>query len=188
MSYNRRTLAPDSPFAVAAAVCMFLSAAVRIAYCIVTLPLGPTPELGELAVQYLLPLGCCLVMGFMLLSRKNSLLPTIIPMSFGVLFFVLKTLRFADDWILSKPIHVVLCCALYAVFGLVYILTVTGALNTRAVLMLLCGLPFLFHILVEDVFLYRPESFLGFLPELSVLLMMIALFAVACGMRRGRQY
>ena len=188
MSYNRRTLSPDSPFAVAAAVCMFLSAAVRLAVFIVTVLPGGMPGLWELAVYCVLPLACCFVMGFMLLSRKASLIPTIIPMMFGVLFFALKTVDFADDWILSKPWHVAFCCALYAVFGLVYILTVTGALNTRSVLMLLCGLPFLFHVLVEDVFISRPESLPGMLSELSILLIMAALFVEACGMRRGRQY
>lgn len=188
MSYNRRTLAPDSPFAVAAAVCMFISAAIRLAYFIITYPIGSLPDLRVLTVYYLLPLACCVIMGSMLLSRKNSLLPTIVPMTFGVLFFALKTVDFADDWILSKPIHIAFCCALYAVFGLVYILTVTGALNTRAVLMLLCGIPFLFHILVEDMFINRPQSLAGFLPELSVLLIMLALFVEAWGMRRGRLY
>ena len=43
MSYNRRTLSPDSPFAVAAAVCMFLSAAVRLAVFIVTILPGGMP-------------------------------------------------------------------------------------------------------------------------------------------------
>lgn len=188
MSYNRRTLAPDSPFAVAAAVCMFLSAAVRIAVLILSHPLGSLPGLPTLAVHFILPLGCCLTMGFMLLSRKNSLLPTIIPMLLGVLFFALKSFDFADNWILSRPVHIAFCCALYAVFGLVYILTVTGVLGTRSVLMLLCGLPFLFHILVEDIFIAPPSSLTEILAELSVLLIMLALFVEAWGMRRGRQY
>lgn len=186
MSYNRRTLSPDSPYALFAAILMFASAAIRSAFYIIT---GfPVASPWTLFVHYLLPVACCAIMGIMLLSRKNSLIPTIIPMLLGVAFFALKTLDFPDNWIFSKTVHCVFCCILYAVFGLVYILTVTGVLNTRAVMMLLCGLPLIFHIFVEDIFISPPSGIVEFLPELSVILIMLSLLIVTFGMRRGRLY
>lgn len=186
MSYNRRSLAPDSPFALAAAMLLLVSGAVRIAYYIITgFPMG---SLWDMIVYVFLPVACCVVMAIMLLSRKNSLMPTIVPMLFGAAFFALKSFDFADDWIFGKTVHTVFCICLYAVFALIYILTVSGVLNTRAVLMLVCGLPLLFHVFVEDIFVTPPADFISFLPELSVILIMAGLFAEAWGMRRGRLY
>ena len=186
MSYNRRTLAPDSPCALLAALFMFASAAIRTAFYIIN---GfPLSDPWQMCVHYLLPVLCCAIMGIMLLSRKTSLIPTIAPIMLGVAFFALKTFDFADDWIFSKTVHCVFCCILYAVFGLVYALTVTGVLNTRLILMLLCGLPLLFHVFVEDIFITPPTDFVDFLPELSVLLIMLSIFVEAWGMRRGRIY
>jgi hypothetical protein len=178
MSYNRRTLSHDSPFAYAAALLLFASAIIRGIYFLIS---GVPLDVPTVLIHLLLPIGCCAVMGIMLMSRKNSLVPTVWPMLFGVLFFMLKSLDFSL-W------HCVFCMSLYAAFALVYILTVHGVLGSRIPLMLMCALPFIFHVFVQDIFLSPPADFIAFLPELSVLLIMAAIFIEAWAMRRGRLY
>ena len=178
MSYNRRTLSHDSPFAYAAALLLFASAIIRGIFFILA---DVELDIWYLFVHLALPVFCCAVMGIMLMSRKNSLVPTVWPMLFGVLFFMLKALDF-ELW------HCVFCLSLYAAFALVYILTVHGVLGSRIPLMLMCAVPFLYHVFVEDIFLDPPAGFVEFLPELSVLLIMLAVFIEAWAMRRGRLY
>ena len=178
MSYNRRTLSHDSPFAYTAALLLFASALIRVIYFFIS---DITLDLPTLFIHLLLPVGCCAVMGVMLMSRKNSLVPTVWPMLFGVLFFMLKSLDFSL-W------HCVFCMSIYAAFALIYILTVHGVLGSRIPLMLMCALPFLFHVFVLDIFLSPPAGFIAFLPELSVLFIMVAIFIEAWAMRRGRLY
>ena len=185
MSYNRRTLSPDSPFAVVSAVLMFLSAAlltVFYAWNSFAATRIPGAPILEIAALYLLPVSCCILMAVMLVTRKNNLLPTILPMMLGVVFFALKA-----AFTLSTA-HCVLCCILYASFAAVYILTVTGIMNSRLPLLLLSAVPFLYHLFVEDIFISRFPTFADFLPELSILLIMLSLFVMTVGMRRGRVY
>ncbi len=185
MSYNRRTLSPDSPFAVISALLMFLSAAVLTvcyawySFAAVRIPGAPVIEL---AVLYILPVSCCIIFAIMLVTRKNNLMPTILPMMMGVVFFALKAA------FTLGTLHCVLCCVLYAAYASVYILTVSGIMSTRSLLLLLSGLPFLYHLFVEDLFLTDFPTFADFLPELSVLLIMLGLFVETVGMRRGRVY
>ncbi len=178
MSYNRRTLSHDSPFAYTAALLLFASAIIRGLYFLIS---DVSPSLSVFFVHLVIPVGSCVAMGITLMSRKNSLVPTVWPMLFGVLFFMLKALDF-ELW------HCVFCISLYAAFALVYILTVHGVLGSRIPLMLMCALPFLFHVFVQDIFLSPPAGFIDFLPELSVLFIMVAIFIEAWAMRRGRLY
>lgn len=178
MSYKRRTLSPDSPYAVAAAVLLFLSVGillVNLAWNFAAI------SAGDMILNCILP-GCgCLLLGVMFLTPKNSLIPTIPPMLFCAAVFALRTLD-APGW------QRILTFGFYAVFAITYILTVTGVLRSRNWLLCLSGAPFLFHLVVEGLILGRFPGFASFLPELTVLLPMAALFAVGRGMRRGRLY
>ncbi|MCQ2427306.1 MAG: hypothetical protein MJ137_02735 [Clostridia bacterium] len=178
MSYNRRTLSPDSPYAIIAALLMFFSAALStVSYAWYSFAF----DWKEIAVGYVLPVTACVIMAIMLLSRKNNLMPTIIPMLIGVVYFALRSVNL-EVW------QCVLSCVLYASFAIIYILTVSGFLDSRTPLMVISGAPLLFRIFVVDIFVNDYSDFLSFLPELSVLFILAAIVIETRGMRRGRLY
>ena len=176
MSYNRRTLSPDSPFAIAAALLFFASAAIRTVGFI----LSYSGELliFDLVAELLVPALCCVIFGTMLLSRKKSLIPTVFPLVGGSLYIIFRALGL-ELW------QTVAITAVYALFAMVYILTVTGILGTRRVLMFFCiagsAICIAFGIKAAE----GTQSFLGIF---SVILILDAIFFESVGMRRGRQY
>ncbi len=179
MSYNRRTLSPDSPYAIIAALLLFASAAMgTVGYV-----LSPTRSVGviDIIVGLALPTVCCLIMGVILLSRKNSLIPTVYPLVGVVVYFIYSTL---EDEVWKTVVLSVLC----TVFALVYALTVTGTINTRVLLMGLCAAAIVYLIVVETLIISPPDSFESLLPTLSATLVMFGLLVESAGMRRGRLY
>jgi hypothetical protein len=174
MSYNRRTLSPDSPFAIAAALLFFAAAAVRT----VGFVLSYSGEflLFDLFIELLVPALCCVVFGAMLITRKKSLIPTVFPIVGGSLYIIFRAVGL-ELW------QAVTVTILYAVFAIVYILTVTGILNTRRVLMFFCIGVALLCLIANRV--GESGSFTG---VLSVVFVLIAVFFEAIGMRRGRLY
>lgn len=176
MSYNRRTLSPDSPFAIAAALLFFASAAMRTVGFI----LSYSGELliFDLVIELLVPALCCVVFGTMLLSRKKSLIPTVFPLVGGSLYIVFRALGL-ELW------QTVAVTAVYALFAIVYILTVTGILNTRSVLMFFCIGGAALCLTFGPTNAEGTTSFLGIF---SLVLILAAIFFESVGMRRGRQY
>ena len=174
MSYNRRTLSPDSPFAIAAALLFFAAAAVRT----VGFVLSYSGEflLFDLFIELLVPALCCVVFGAMLITRKKSLIPTVFPIVGGSLYIIFRAVGL-ELW------QAVTVTILYAVFAIVYILTVTGILNTRRVLMFFCIGVALLCLIANRV--GESGSFTG---VLSVVFVLVAVFFEANGMRRGRLY
>jgi len=178
MSYKRRTLSPDSPYAIIASVLLFTAAAVlfvNLAWDIFN------TSFGNAAIKYILPMGSCIALGWMLLARKNNLMPTIVPMIIGCSAFALRTITL-EVW------QCVVASTLYTVFAIIYVLTVCGVISSRSWLLALCGVPFTFHLFVEDLFLGKFDGIISILPEAAVLMTMIAIFCVTLGMRRGRLY
>lgn len=174
MSYNRRTLSPDSPFAIAAALLFFAAAAVRT----VGFVLSYSGEflLFDLFIELLVPALCCVVFGAMLITRKKSLIPTVFPIVGGSLYIIFRVVGL-ELW------QAVTVTVLYALFTIVYILTVTGILNTRRVLMFFCiGIAIL--CLIANGF-GDGESKAG---VASIVFVLAAVFFEAIGMRRGRLY
>ena len=174
MSYNRRTLSPDSPFAIAAALLFFAAAAVRT----VGFVLSYSGEflLFDLFIELLVPALCCVVFGAMLITRKKSLIPTVFPIVGGSLYIIFRVVGL-ELW------QAVTVTVLYALFAIVYILTVTGILNTRRVLMFFCiGIAIL--CLIANGF-GDGGSKAG---VASIVFVLAAVFFEAIGMRRGRLY
>lgn len=176
MSYNRRTLSPDSPFAIAAALLFFAAAAIRTVGFI----LSYSGELlvFDLVVELLVPALCCVIFGTMLLSRKKSLIPTVFPIVGGSLYIIFRALGL-ELW------QTIAVTAVYAIFTIVYILTVTGILNTRRVLMFFCLAASVICIAVGARAAEGTNSLLG---VCSIVLIFVAIFFESVGMRRGRQY
>ncbi|MBR4062830.1 MAG: hypothetical protein IKK01_07170 [Clostridia bacterium] len=176
MSYNRRTLSPDSPFAILAALLFFAAAAVRTVGFI--LSYSGEFLLFDLVLELIVPALCCVIFGAMLLSRKKSLIPTVFPIVGGSLYIIFRAVGL-ELW------QTVAVVAIYAVFTLVYILTVTGILNTRRVLMLFCVGASVLCVVHGSSLTPSRSSVLGIL---SIIFVLAAVFFESVGMRRGRQY
>ena len=176
MSYNRRTLSPDSPCAIAAALLFFAAAAIRTVGFI----LSYTGELliFDLIIELLVPALCCVIFGTMLLSRKKSLIPTVFPLIGGSLFIIFRALGL-ELW------QTIAVMVLYAIFAIVYILTVTGILNTRSVLMFFCIAASALCVIAGSKSIDGTSSTLGII---SLVLILAAIFCESVGMRRGRLY
>ena len=176
MSYNRRTLSPDSPFAILAALLFFAAAAIRTVGFI--LSYSGEFLLFDLVIELLVPALCCVIFGAMLLSRKKSLIPTVFPIVGGSLYIIFRAIGL-ELW------QTVAVVASYAVFTIVYILTVTGILNTRRVLMFFCVGVSVLCVVHGSSLTPSRSSVLGIL---SIIFVLAAVFFESVGMRRGRQY
>lgn len=133
--------------------------------------------------QILLPLCFNLLYAlFVFLFGKRGFFMSIIPALMGVAFFIIKALGF-DSWL-----HTVLCIILYLAGAVIYSGTVLGFIRTKWLLPLLAGLPFLYHIFIEDLARLRdtvnPMTLSEGLQELSVLCIMAALFCVGMGLKK----
>ena len=176
MSYNRRTLSPDSPFAIAAALLFFAAAAIRTVGFI--LSYSGEFLIFDLVVELVVPALCCVVFGAMLLSRKKSLIPTVFPIVGGSLYIIFRVIGL-ELW---QTLAVI---SLYALFAIVYILTVTGILNTRRVLMFFCIAASVLCLVAGNFGEASKNSVLG---VISIILILVAVLFESIGMRRGRQY
>ena len=112
------------------------------------------------------------------LLGKRALWTTSIPVFMGVIFFITKAAGFAW-W------HQLLCTALYLLVAALYSLTVFGILPTQRLLIPLFGLPFIYHLVVQDLIqnlhVYSASQWLR---EISVLCIMAGLLSLSAGMRR----
>ena len=137
----------------------------------------PLPR-SFLCLQILLPLAANVSFVLILLrDGRDRLFRSAIPVWLGCVFFAVKALGF------PSLVHTVLCLGLYALVAALYTATVTGWVPTQKLLWLLFGLPFLYHIFVED----RQKTgwpVHDWLPEVSVLLCMAALLCVSLAMRK----
>lgn len=107
---------------------------------------------------------------------------TLIPVAMGVVFFIVKAFTF------ESLVHTVLCIILYFAVLVIYSLTIFGIIPTKKLLYPLFGLPLLYHIFVEDMKLYvfaKPTvPFFEWLPEISILMIMGALFSISFSLKR----
>jgi len=131
----------------------------------------------------LLPVLCCLllILCIVLLGKKGFFL-SFIPVLLGVVFFVFKSLGF-ESWM-----HTVLCVILYVVVAVIYTATVIGWIHTKWLLPPLFGLPFLYHVFVQDIPALlntaEPVTFSAGMDELSILGIIGAMFCVGIGLKK----
>jgi len=167
-----------SPFAIAAVLCMAMSAGIRLFYFART---GCTPV--EFWVHLILPLlSAVLFITVVLRFGREHLDLTAVSVLLGVIFFIVKATTF------DTLIHTVLCIGLYCLVLVLYTLTIFGIIPTKKLLYPLFSLPLLYHIFVEDMKLYilahPPVPFIEWLPEISVLLIMTGLLCLSIGMQK----
>ena len=130
-----------------------------------------------------LPVLCnVLFIVIVLYMGKRLFSLTAIPVLLGVVFFIIKALGF------DNILHTVLCILLYLVVAMLYTGTVFGVIRTKWLLVPLFGLPFLYHILVEDrntlLANEKAMSLAEWLPEISVLCIMLALLLITFAMKK----
>ncbi|MDO4354404.1 MAG: hypothetical protein Q4C93_05510 [Clostridia bacterium] len=141
-----------------------------------------TKSQGFIIAQISLPIACNLLFAYMILrmGEKHFSL-TFIPVLLGVVFFIIKATGF------DSVLHTVLCIILYMLVAGIYFSTVFGIIGTKWLLLPLFGLPFLYHVFVDDL-----STILGssgamtleeWLPELSVLCIMLSLFFICFAMK-----
>ena len=165
-------------FAEGAMILLVLSAIFRVIGC-----WGMWTNRVTAIMMILLPVCCCLLLVLcILLFGKKGFFLSCIPVLLGVVFFVFKSLSF-DSWV-----HTVLCILLYMVVAVVYTGTVFGWIRTKWLLPPLFGLPFLYHVIVEDLPALsntaQPVTFAAGMQEMSVLCIMAALFCIGMGLKK----
>ena len=135
--------------------------------------------------QILLPLCCNVLVALCVffLGKRGFFLSSV-PVLLGVAFFVIKSFGFGN-WV-----HTALCILLYLAVAVIYTGTVFGLIRTKWLLPPLFGLPFLYHVCIEDVAklndTVNPMTFTYGMQELSVLCVMIALFCVGMGLKKRK--
>ena len=159
-------------------ILMALSVAFRVIGC-----WGLWSDRSFALSQIALPIGSALLlMVFVWLFGRRALWTTFIPVILGAVFFIVKSLGF------ESMVHTVLCILLYAAVIALYTGTVFGVIRTKWILAALFGLPFLYHIFVEDLPALRdtanPVSFSGGMQEMSVLCIMLGLFCLSLSMKK----
>lgn len=162
----------------AAIVLMLLSAGFRLIGC-----WGMWKDPAFALTQMALPICCNLLFALciLLLGKKGFVLSSI-PVLLGVVFFIIKSFGF------ESKIHMVLCILLYLIVAVIYTGTLCGSIGTKWLLPPLFGLPFIYHLAVEDIpALQNPDitvSFTAGMQEISVLCIMAALFCTGMGLKK----
>lgn len=133
--------------------------------------------------QILLPVMCNLlfVVVILYMGRRFFAL-SCVPVILGVVFFIIKALGF------DSVIHMILCICLYLAVAIIYTATVFGVIRTKWLLAPLFGLPLLYHIFVDDISTLRADenamSLGEWLPEISVLCIMLSLLIICFAMKK----
>ena len=133
--------------------------------------------------QIALPVLCNVLFIIIVLYMGKRLFSlTAIPVLLGVVFFIIKALGF------DSILHTILCILLYILVAMLYTGTVFGVIRTKWLLVPLFGLPFVYHILVEDrntlLANENAMSLAEWLPEISVLCIMLALLLITFAMKK----
>ena len=160
----------------AAVIFMALSAVFRLVGC-----WGMWGDQFFAASQIGLPLVCNLLfILFILLLGGRAFWTTSLPVILGVVFFIIKSFTF-DSWL-----HTVLCILLYMLVPVLYSATAFGIIRTKWLLVPLFGLPFIYHVAVEDAAALRAGTvtFAAGMQEVSVLCIMLALLFTALAMKK----
>ena len=159
-------------------ILMTLSIVFRIIGC-----WGLWTDRGYAITQIGLPiLSSLLFIACVWLFGRRALWLSFIPVVLGAVFFIIKSLAF------ESKLHMILCILLYVAVIVLYFCTVFGIIRTKWILVLLFGLPFLYHIFVEDLAALRdttnPVSFYSGMQEMGVLCIMLGLFFLSLSMKR----
>ena len=178
--YLRVTIDTGQWGANAACTCMALAAGVRLWHY-----LPSDMDALTFWVHLLLPvLAAVIFLLGMAAGSRRAKPASMVSVVLGVVFFIIKAQTFA-------PLHRTLCTILYLAVLLLFNATVAGWLPTKKLLYPLFGLPFVYHLLVEDTRLYffadPPVPVWDWMPEISVLCIMAGLFFLTFAMKTEKR-
>ncbi len=133
-------------------------------------------------LQIALPIASALLLILCVtLLGKKALWLSFIPVALGAVFFIVKALSF-------PTLHMVLCILLYIAVMALYFCTVFGIFKTKWFLVPLFGLPFLYHVFIEDLKALQdtanPVTFAEGMQEMGVLCIMLGLFFLSLSMKK----
>lgn len=159
-------------------ILMALSAVFRIIGC-----WGMWNDHNYALTQIALPILSALLMILCVwLLGGKALWLSFVPVFLGVVFFIIKAVDF------ENRIHMILCIFLYIAVASLYFCTVFGIIKTKWILTPLFGLPFLYHIFVEDLTALRdtanPVTFSAGMQEMGILCIMLGLFFLSISIKK----
>ena len=159
-------------------ILMALSVVFRLIGC-----WGLWNERNYAVLQIALPVfSALLLIALVWLFGRRALWLSFLPVLLGAVFFIAKSLSF------ESLLHTILCIVLYVAVIVLYFCTVFGIIRTKWVLVALFGLPFLYHVFVEDLPALRdtvnPVSFAAGMQEMSVLCIILGLFFLALALKK----
>ena len=162
----------------ACVIFMALSIAFRIIGC-----WGLWNERSYAILQIALPIASALLLILCVtLLGKKALWLSFIPVTLGAVFFIVKATDFPNK------LQMVLCILLYITVIALYFCTVFGIFKTKWFLIPLFGLPFLYHVFVEDLKALQdtanPVTFAAGMQEMGVLCIMLGLFFLSLSMKK----
>lgn len=172
------TIDKKSFFGHSAILLMAMAAIFRLIGC-----WGYWNEMLQFIMHVVVPVVSCilLILCVSFLGKKGFFL-SCVPVILGVVFFIYKAFSF------ESPVHMVLCILLYLAVAVLYTGTVVGSIHTKWLLPPLFGLPFIYHVVVEDLPALNNSvesiSFAAGMQEMSVLCIMAALFCVGMGLKK----
>lgn len=140
-------------------------------------------EAGFIYTQIALPIVCNLLFIVIVLYLGKKLFSmTAIPVLLGVVFFIVKSL--SDGGVL----HTAICILVCLLAAMVYTGTVFGVIRTKWLLVPMFALPLAYHIFVLDrntlLANEHAMSLADWLPEISVLCIMLALLLITFAMKK----
>lgn len=136
-------------------------------------------------MQILLPILCgILFIVILLYLGKKAFWLTVIPVCLGAVFFIVKSADFDGFF------KTVLCIVVSVLTAVVYTSVIFGKVKSKWLLVPVFGLPLLYQLIIRDgaTFLAREGAMTlnEFIPELSVLLILLSLLLTVFAMKKRK--
>ncbi len=178
--HSRYFINRKNPLALLSVALMLACAVIRIVYYTSR---QMTPQILWIYLVNTVAAAVIFFVAVVFFGRKLPQL-TALPVAMGVAFFAYKAIGF------PSRVHTALCLILYTGVFALYTLTVFGVIRTKYLLYPLFGLPFLYHLFVEDTrkyfFAEPPVPVFEWLPEISVLCIMASLFFISVSLEKRK--
>ena len=139
-------------------------------------------DMDAFYLKLLLPAACAALFLLTLFAGSKALWLTSIPVFLEAVFLIIETFSIQIWWIK------VLGILLYVVAVCVYAMTGFGKIRTNWLLVVVIGVPLVYHLAVQDrsslVYASSPDTLIGWMPEISAVCFLISLLFVALSMEK----
>lgn len=164
------------PFEALPVLMLVLSVGIRVIYCAA----AGMDSLFDWFSVLILPVLSSMIVCAGILSNKKPVV--FAGVCIGCLFFIIKALDFGT-------VQLILCVLLYIIVGIIFYLSMFGRLSGNKLLSLLLGVTFAVHFVwdIYDIAVKNYPDILSFLPELSVLFIILSLFVYSMGLKGSKK-